>query len=177
MVEVLQNHLKSKSNLEINGILFIIEDISYTNTLPKRKMNRKKIINGTEIVFRGEYTPREYEVTTTLRVPPERPDIFSDAFNELQSDICEIISPLMGSFKAELTIDYEIASPTSIKVKIKIVEVPEEKSGIPGEDVFTIPEDKLEDPAHKAERLKQKEDKKNAKKLVKEAKESYSQND
>ena len=177
MTEVIPPHLKGKSNLEIDGILFIVEDISYTNTLPKRKMNRKKIINGTEIVTRGEYTPREYEVTTTLRVPPERPDIFSDAFNELQSDIREVVSPLMDSFKAELEINYEIASPTSIKVMIKITEVPEEKSGIPGEDVFVIPEDKLESEEHKAERLKAKEDKKNAKKLVKEAKQSYEEND
>ena len=177
MVEVLPNHMKAKSNMEIDGILFIVEDISYTNTLPKRKMNRKKIINGTEIVTRGEYTPREFEVTTTLRVPAERPDIYSDAFNELQSDIREVVSPLMGSFKAELTIDYESNTPTSIKVKIKIVEVPDEKSGIPGEDMFTIPEDKLESEEHKAERLKAKEDKKNAKKLVKEAKESYAEGD
>jgi hypothetical protein len=177
LVEVIEDHLKSKSNLEIDGILFIVEDISYSNTLPKRKMNRQKIINGTEIVSRGEYTPKEFEVTTTLRVPADRPDIYSDAFNELQADIREVVSPLMGTFRAELTINYEITTPTSIKVKIKIMEVPDEKSGIPGEDMFTIPEDKLESEEHKAERLKQKEDKKNAKKLVKEAKESYSEND
>jgi hypothetical protein len=177
MVELIPNHLKSKSNLEIDGILFIIEEVSYTNTLPKRKMNRTNIINGTQSTQRGEYVPRELEVATTLRIPAERPDIFSDAFNELQSDIREVVSPLMGSFRAELTINYEIATPTSIKVKIKIVEVPDDKSGIPGEDMFTIPEDKLESEEHKAERLKAKEDKKNAKKLVKEAKESYSEND
>jgi hypothetical protein len=177
MVEMIASHLKGKSNLEINGTLFIVEDVSFTNTLPKRKLDRKKIIGGTENAQRGEYVPRELEVTTTLRTPIDRPDFFNDAFTELQSDIQEVVSPLFGSFKAELTINYEIATPTSIRVKIKIMEVPDKKSGIPGEDMFTIPEDKLESEEHKAERLKAKEDKKNAKKLVKEAKESYSEND
>lgn len=172
MVEVLPNHLKSKSNLEIGGVLFIVEDISYTNTLPKRKLNRKKIINGTEICSRGEYVPREYEAVSTMRVPAARPDIYSDAFTELQADIREVVSPLMGSFKAELTIDYEIATPTSIRVKIKIVEVPDEKSGIPGEDIFTIPEDILETEEHKAERLKANESKEDVDYLVDKAKQS-----
>ena len=171
MVQIIKDNLKSISNLEIEGVLFIVENISYTNTLPKRTLNRMKVINGTEIVTNGEYTPLEFEITTTINVPVNRPDYYNDAFTELQSKICSVVSPLMGSFKAELTINYEPATPESIKVRIQIKEVPGELSNIPGEKRFTIPEDKLETEEHKREREKAKESKKDVDYLMKKAKE------
>lgn len=171
MVQIIKDNLKNISNLEIEGVLFIVENISYTNTLPKRTLNRMKIINGTEIVTNGEYTPLEFEITTTINVPINRPDYYNAAFTELQSKICNVVSPLMGSFKAELTVNYEPATPESIKVRIQIKEVPDEFSNIPGEKLFTIPEDKLETEEHKKEREKAKESKKDVDYLVKKAKE------
>ena len=172
MVQIIKDNLKNISNLEIEGVLFIVENISYTNTLPKRNLNRTKIINGTEIVTAGEYTPLEFEITTTINVPLNRPDYYNSAFTELQSKICNVVSPLMGSFKAELTINYEPSTPESIKVRIQIKEVPGELSNIPGEKRFTIPEDKLETEEHKKEREKAKESKKDVDYLVKKAKEA-----
>ena len=172
MVQIIKDNLKNISNLEIEGVLFIVENISYTNTLPKRVLNRMKIINGTEIATKGEYTPLEFEITTTINVPVNRPDYYNDAFTELQSKICRVVSPLMGSFKAELTINYEPATPESIKVRIQIKEVPGELSNIPGEKRFTIPEDKLETEEHKKEREKAKESKKDVDYLMKKAKEA-----
>lgn len=171
MTEIIPNHLKSRSNLEIGGVLFITEDISYTNTLEKRNFNRTQIINGAEIVTRGDFVPIELEATTTLTVPAERPDIFSDAFNELQSDIQPVISPLVGNIQAEITIDYERKAPTAIKVKIHIKQVTE-KTNIPGENKFQIPEDILETEEHKAERLKEKESKEDVDYLIDKAKQS-----
>lgn len=171
MVEILQNNLKTKSNLEIGGVLFIVEDISYTNTLEKRNFNRTKIINGGEVVARGDFVPIELEATTTLTVPAERPDIFSDAFNELQSDIQPVISSLVGNINAEITINYEKKAPTAIKVKIHIKQVTE-KTNIPGENNFIIPEDILETEEHKAERLKANESKEDVDYLVDKAKQS-----
>ena len=172
-MQVIKDNLKSISNLEIEGVLFIVEDINYINPLPKRQLNRQKIMHGTEVATQGEYTPMEFEITTTLNVPVERPDFYNDAFNELQSKIRKVVSPLMGSFNAELTINFEPSnSPESIKVKIQIKEVPGESSNIPGESIFTIPEDKLEDPVHKAEREKAKESKKDVNYLMKKAKEA-----
>ena len=172
MVQIIKDNLKSISNLEIEGVLFIVENISYTNTLPKRTLNRMKVINGTEIVTNGEYTPLEFEITTTINVPVNRPDYYNDAFTELQSKICRVVSPLMGSFKAELTINYESSTPESIKVRIQIKEVPDELSNIPGEKKFSIPEDKLETEEHKKEREKAKESKKDVDYLMKKAKEA-----
>lgn len=173
---MIDKKLKNLSNLEIGGVLFIVEDVSYVNTLPKRKLNRMKVINGTEVATKGEYVPLEFEITTTLDVPIDRPDYFNAALTELQSENREVFSPLLGSFKAELTINYELSTPESLKVKIQIVEVPGEKSNIPGENLFVIPEDKLEDPAHKEERLKQKESKKDVNELVRKAREQAKSN-
>ena len=170
MKQIIKDKQKSISNLEIEGVLFIVEDISYTNTLPKRNLNRMKIINGTEVTTRGEYVPLEFEITTTINVPVNRPDFYSDSFLELQSKICNVVSPLMGSFKAELTINYEQSTPESIKVRIHIVEVPGEYSNIPGEKIFKIPEDKLETEEHKKEREKAKESKKDVNSLIEKAK-------
>lgn len=130
-----------------------------------------KIINGTEIATNGEYTSREFEITTTIDVPVNRPDFYNSAFNELQSKLCDVVSPLMGSFKADLEFNYEIATPESIKVKIHITEVPGESSNIPGENIFKIPEDKLETEEHKQAREKAKESKKDVNYLVQKAKE------
>ena len=157
MVQVIKEKQRSISNLEIDGVLFIVEDISYTNTLPKRNLTRLKVINGTEIATKAEYVPLEFEVTTTINVPINRPDYYSKEFLKLQSKECDVVSPLMGSFKADITINYEIATPEAIKVRIHIVEIPGESSNIPGENVFKIPEDKLEDPAKKEEKEKEKE--------------------
>ena len=112
----------------------------------------------------------EFEITTTLDVPIDRPDYFNAALTELQSENREVFSPLLGSFKAELTINYELSTPESLKVKIQIVEVPGEKSNIPGENLFVIPEDKLETEEHKQERLKAKQSKKDVNELVARAK-------
>ena len=76
----------------------------------------------------------------------------------------------MGSFKADLTINYEQSTPESIKVRIHIVEVPDEYSNIPGEKIFKIPEDKLETEEHKREREKAKESKKDVNSLIEKAK-------
>ena len=46
---MIDKKLKNLSNLEIEGVLFIVEDVSYVNPLPKRKLNRMKVINGTEV--------------------------------------------------------------------------------------------------------------------------------
>lgn len=167
---MINKKLKNLSNLEIDGVLFIVEDVSYTNALPKRKLNRMSVINGTEIDTPGEYVPLEFEITTTLDVPVERPDYYNDALTELQSHNAEVFSPLLGAFKAELTINFELSSPETLTVRIQIKEVPGEKSNIPGENLFVIPEDKLEDPAHKEERLKQKESKKDVNYLIERAK-------
>lgn len=171
MVQIIKQNQKNISNLEIDGILFIVEEISYTNTFPKRKLNRMKIINGTEMVTKGEYTPLEFEITTTINVPINRPDYYSKAFTELQSETRDVVSPLMGSFKADLEINYEPATPESIKVKIHITEVPGESSNIPGENIFVIPEDKLETEEHKKEREKAKESKNDVDYLIQKAKE------
>ena len=105
-----------------------------------------------------------------MDVPIDRPDVYNDALTELQSQIREVFSPLLGSFKAELTINYELDTPESLKVKIQILEVPTEKSNIPGENLFVIPEDKLETEEHKKERMKAKESKKDVNQLIERAK-------
>ena len=170
MVQIIKENQKNISNLEIDGVLFIVEDISYTNTFPKRNLNRIKIINGTEIATKAEYTPMEFEISTTITVPINRPDYYSKAFQELQSKTCDVVSPLMGSFKADLTINYEPVTPESIKVRIRIVEVPGEASNIPGENIFTIPEDKLETEEHKQEREKGEESKKDVSAIMEKVK-------
>jgi hypothetical protein len=170
---ITKEQLRNKSNLEINGVLFIVENITYTNTFPRRELNRKSIISGTEIATTGKYVPLEFEVTSTITVPINRPDYYNDEFVELQSKIADVVSPLMGSFKAEITINYEPATPETISVKIHIKEVPTDKSNIPGESVFVIPEDKLETEEHKQEREKGKESTKDKDALFKKAREAY----
>jgi len=131
--------------VEIDGYPFYAEGLTSTTSYNYRKVNRQKLLGGTEKVTRGEYMGREYSFNTEVYTEGN-PRIFDEIFREMMNKECEVISEYMGGkFKAEITIEREDeeASPDHITLRVDIKEIPEEQPNIPG-DLFVVPEDVLQ---------------------------------
>ena len=132
--------------VEIDNYPFYAENITSTNSFPRRELIRQKILGGTESVTRGKYLGREYSFDTEVYTEGN-PRIFDDIFQEMVNKKCEVISPYMGGkFMAEVIIEYEDeeSSPDHRRLNVAVKEIPDEKPNIPGES-FTIPEDVILD--------------------------------
>ena len=131
--------------VEIDGYPFYGENIRGDTSYNHRKLNRQKLLGGTEHVSRGEYMSREYRFETEVYTEGN-PRVFDEIFLEMCNKECEVISPYMGGkFKAEVTIEREDeeASPEHMRLEVTVIEIPEQQPNIPGES-FVVPEDILE---------------------------------
>lgn len=132
--------------VEIDGYPFYAENIRGNTSYNHRKLNRQKLLGGTEHVARGEYMVREYQFETEVYTEGN-PRIFDEIFLNMSNKECEVISPYMGGkFNAEIKIerDDEEASPDHIRLDVTVIEIPDEQPNIPGE-VFVIPEDLIKE--------------------------------
>ena len=140
-----KQNIHAQGNIEIDGNLFIIEEITYENRFPKREYNRTQIISGTQVLTPGEYVPIKFTFRTTIDLPVDgEPEYFDDILLELQSGTHTIISPYAGNFEAKIAVKPEVLTPDTLGIEFEIEEVPEEFSKIPGEIEYVVPEDVLE---------------------------------
>ena len=128
----------------IMGIPFYAENITADTPYNYRERNFTPILGGTENVTKGKYVHREFSFTTTIYFPTGRPHDYDSIFKEMMSKPVKVISPYMGgksTFNAMVTIQKTSPeySPNHMDLDVKIVEVPKEKSNIPGEEPFTVP--------------------------------------
>ena len=146
-------NIEEMHDITIGGQLFICETVSPNERFGRRDFNRMNIINGTQIVTRGPYIPKDISFTTHVWIDPTRPDMYDDVFEELMSQPQEVISPeLGGKFNAQIIIKPEHDKYSMLKLTVQVIEIPDTESKIPGENRFTIPEDKLESEEEKKAR-------------------------
>lgn len=130
-------------NLEIMGYSFFAEEVSPTEAFRRREMNFNSIIGGTKKVTKGEYVGLEFSVTTHVKIDPKKPNMHNKIFEEMMRKPVQVVSPDLGdSFKANVIIKPERASPRYLKLTINIKEIPDKESKIPGEQ-FTVPSKKI----------------------------------
>jgi len=129
-------------NISIDGYDLVAEEISPNESYNRRETSRHDIIGGTQRVVRTTYIPREYSITTHVRIDPTEPDIYDDVFRDWMSKNVEVISKYIGgSMKAECVVKVDPNdSPNYLKLEINLTEIPDEKSLIPGEE-FNVPDD------------------------------------
>ncbi len=135
-------------NVEIDGFPFFASEITSNESFPRRELKRTKIKNGTELVTKGEYIPREYSFKTSVEVPVEDPGVHDKIFTEMCNKPCEIVCPDMGGiFQAQVIIkkSHATGTPDFIDLDITIKEIPGIKSELPGES-FTCPADVIVKP-------------------------------
>ena len=132
-----------EASVEIEGFPFIVESCSPDESFNRRELGRTSIIGGTQVVTRGAYIPRTATISTHVRCPPDRPDIYDDIFREMMSKPCKVISPEIGGmFDAEVVVKREHETPDYLKLTFTITEIPSTNSNIPNE-TFSKPADKL----------------------------------
>ena len=126
----------AEATLSINGIEFYPESLSIDVPVQKRAIKRTSIMNGTQYISRGDWTPRKFSFDTYITVDPEKPDEFNDLFMELCNGECEIVSLELGSFKAwvELKNTRESNAPDSLKLAFTIEEIAD-KARIPDDEI------------------------------------------
>ena len=133
-------------NLEIMGYPFYAESVSPNEAFRRREYNFNNIVGGTQKVVPGAFVGLDFSITTHVFIDPDRPDEHNSIFQEMMSKPVEVISPeLGGKFNAIVTIKPERDRLNSLKLTISIKEVPDVKSGIPGE-AFTVPASRDVDP-------------------------------
>ena len=146
------------ATLSINGVEFYPESLSMEVPFHKRTIKRTQIMNGTQYVSRGDFTPRKFTFDTLITVNPERPDEFNELFLEMCNGECEIVSLDLGSFNAwvDVKFTHEANTPDSLKLSFTVEEIAD-KSLIPDDEVVIPAEETTE-----AGLLKEEEDKKKA---------------
>ena len=126
-------------NLEIMGYPFYAEEVTPNEAFRRRDYNFNNIVGGTQKVTKGAFVGLDFTIVTHVAVPPNNPKVHNKIFKQMMSKPVKVVSPeIGGSFKAIVTIKPEHDTPKSLKLTINIKEVPNKKSGIPGEK-FTVP--------------------------------------
>ena len=130
--------------VEIEGWLFLPEEIQGNETYRKRTYQRTKIMSGGEFVSRTAYVPMEYTFTCYFDVDQKEPYYYDDVFTAMQNKKCKVISPYISTnpFYAEVKIQKTNPknSPGIIKVDVKITEIPTAKLRISGDPELKYPE-------------------------------------
>lgn len=129
--------------VEIEGFLFIPEEIQGDESYRKREFQRTKIMSGGQFVSRTAYVPREYSFTCYFDVEPEEPYAYDEIFTKMQNKKCKVISPYISSnpFYSEVKIQKTNPqnAPGTIKVDVKLKEIPDAKLRIQGDAEFNYP--------------------------------------
>lgn len=130
-------------NIEIDGYPFYAENIRGEEPFNRREYTFKPILNGTLSPKRGKYIQRKFSFKTTVYHADGRPDSFDDILSEICSKPVEIISSAMSKkpFKGVVTFTRSIeeGSRYHTEYDVDIIEVPEKKSNIPGENQLVVP--------------------------------------
>ena len=130
-------------NIKIGDYPFYAENIRGEEPFNRREYTFKPILNGTLSAKRGKYIQRKFSFKTTLYHGNGRADKHDKILAEICSKPIRIVSQAMGgSFKGIVTFSKDIGegSPYHTEYDVDIVEVPDKKSNIPGENVLVVPD-------------------------------------
>jgi murein L,D-transpeptidase YcbB/YkuD len=132
-------------NIEIGGHPFYAENITGGDPFNRREYTFKPVLNGTLSAKRGKYIQRKWSFSTTVYHANGRPDSFDKILEELCSKPQEVISSSMSKepFKAVIIFKRSIqeGSRYHTDYDVEVIEVPDKKSRIPGEEtILKVPD-------------------------------------
>lgn len=129
--------------VEIEGFLFLPDELKGNESYRRRNYQRTKIMSGGEFVSRTSYIPREYSFTTYFDVEEDEPYHYDALFTMMENKKCKVISPYISSnpFYAAVEIQktQPKSTPSAIKVDVKLTEIPDAKLRISGDEEITYP--------------------------------------
>lgn len=134
---------KCGMGVEIEGWLFIPEEIKSDESFRRRNFQRTKIMSGGEFVSRTAYVPRKYSFTCYYDVEPEKPYVWDQIFTKMENKKCKVISPYISSnpFYAEVQIKKTNprGAPDTLKLDVTLTEIPTAKLRITGDAEIQYP--------------------------------------
>ena len=120
-------------DIEINGYPFYAETITGSEPFTRREFSEKAIMNGTTLVSKGQFIPRQYSFKTSLFISPENLNVHDKILREMVIEPSEVVCPAMGEpFQGIITIkkDYLESTPHSLNLEFTIKEIPEIRTDI-----------------------------------------------
>lgn len=126
-------------DIEINGYPMYAESISGSEPFTRREWSKKSIMNGTMVVSKGQFVPRQYSFKTTLFIMPDEVNVHDKILRDMMIEPAEIVCPAMGEpFKAMVSIkkDFDGSTPYSINLDFTIEEIPEVTSDITQSNIY-----------------------------------------
>ena len=129
--------------VEIEGWLFLPEEIKSDESYRRRNFQRTKIMSGGEYVSRTAYIPRKYSFVCYYDVDPEEPYVWDQIFTKMENKKCKVISPYISSnpFYAEVQIKKTNpkGNPDILKLDVSLTEIPTAKLRIEGDAEYEYP--------------------------------------
>lgn len=129
--------------VEIEGFLFLPEEIKGNESYRRRSFQRTKIMSGGEFVSRTTYIPREYSFTTWFDIESDEPYHYDKIFTMMENKKCKVISPYISTntFYAAVEIQktHPKGMPNTMKVDVKLTEIPSAHLEIEGDKHISYP--------------------------------------
>jgi len=114
-------------DIEIDGFCFYGE-IKPTVSYSYRELTTTKIMNGTEVNTQGDFTPREFTVTSYIYTGTDNKRIYDKKFQEMMNKPCRVLCEDMGDmFYAKVIIlkTPVTGNPGAYDLEISIKEIPD----------------------------------------------------
>lgn len=117
--------IAKNANIEVDGFSFVAEEITATESYPRRELIRTAIMGGGQQTSRGQYVPRTYSFTTSVDYTVATPDEFDKVWAEMENKNCNVICQYTGNFVAEVKIDkvYPKGTLNNVNLTVTLTEI------------------------------------------------------
>ena len=112
-------------NIEIDGFQFVAEEITLSESYPRRNLIRTNILGGGQQTSKGEYVPRSFSFNTNINYPEGKPDEYDKLWAYINNKECNIVCQYTGDMKGEVQIQktYPKGMGNTVKLSITVTEI------------------------------------------------------
>ena len=117
--------IAKNANIEIDGFQFVAEEITATESYPRRELIRTAIMGGGQQTSKGQYVPRTYSFTASVDYTVAQPDEYDALWSAMENKNCNVICQYTGNFVSEVKIDkvYPKGSLNNVKITVTLTEI------------------------------------------------------
>lgn len=112
-------------NIEIDGFQFVADEITLTESYPRRNIVRTNIMGGGQQTSKGEYVPRSFSFNTSINYPTGNPDAYDKLWSYMNNKECKVVCQYTGDMTAEVQIQktYPKGMGNTVKLSVSLTEI------------------------------------------------------